>query len=50
MAPRVDEAAFAEPPARGMTGSGLALVNGPHGAEAVFAAARAQAGPVLAAR
>ena len=50
LAPRIDEAAFAEPPARGMTGSGLALVNGPHGAEAAFAAARAQAGPVLAAR
>ena len=30
-----------------MTGSGLALVNAPHGAAAAFAAARAQAAPVL---
>ena len=29
--PLVDEAAFAPPPARGMTGSGLALVNAPFG-------------------
>ena len=36
--------AFAQPPARGMTGSGLALVNGPHGARAVFDAARALPG------
>lgn len=43
-----DEAAFARRPARGMTGSGLALVNAPHGAAAVFAAARAQAAGVLA--
>ena len=43
-----DEAAFARPPGRGMTGSGLVLVNAPHGAEAAFAAARAQAGPVFA--
>lgn len=45
-----DEVAFARPPARGMTGSGLALVNPPHGAAAVLAAARAQAGLVFAAR
>ena len=29
-----DEVAFDPPPARGMTGSGLALVNAPHGAAA----------------
>jgi 23S rRNA (adenine2030-N6)-methyltransferase len=45
----VDEATFAVRPERGMTGSGLALVNPPHGAAAVFAAARAQASPVLVA-
>lgn len=39
-----DEVAFARPPARGMTGSGLALVNGPHGARAIFDAARALPG------
>lgn len=43
-----DEAAFARPPARGMTGSGLALVNAPHGAATVFSAVRAQAGAVFA--
>ena len=48
LAPRFDEAAFANPPARGMTGSGLVLVNAPFGAAAAFAAARAQAAPVLA--
>jgi 23S rRNA (adenine2030-N6)-methyltransferase len=48
LAPMIDEAAFAEPPARGMTGSGLALVNAPFGGEAAFAAARSQAAPVLA--
>jgi 23S rRNA (adenine2030-N6)-methyltransferase len=42
-----DEAAFDPPPARGMTGSGLALVNAPHGAADAFAAARAQAAPAL---
>lgn len=40
LSPLIDEAAFAEPPARGMTGSGLALVNGPFGADAAFARAR----------
>lgn len=44
---RSDEVAFNPRPERGMTGSGLALVNGPHGSEAVFAAARVQAAPVL---
>jgi 23S rRNA (adenine2030-N6)-methyltransferase len=44
---RLDEVAFNPAPPRGMTGSGLALVNGPHGAEAAFAAAHAQAAPVL---
>ena len=45
----VDEARFDPPPARGMTGSGLALVGAPHGAAAVaFAAAREQAAPALA--
>lgn len=43
-----DEAAFAVPPARGMTGSGLALVNAPHGSAAAFRAARAQAAGILA--
>ncbi len=43
-----DEAVFASPPSRGMTGSGLALVNAPHGAKSAFAAVRAQAGPVFA--
>jgi 23S rRNA (adenine2030-N6)-methyltransferase len=43
----VDEVRFDPAPQRGMTGSGLALVNPPYGAEAVFEAARAQAAPVL---
>ena len=43
----VDEVGFDPAPVRGMTGSGLALVNAPHGAEAVFAAARRQGAPVL---
>jgi 23S rRNA (adenine2030-N6)-methyltransferase len=43
----LDEVAFAPPPERGMTGSGLALVNGPHGAGRAFTAARTQAAPVL---
>ena len=42
-----DEVAFDPPPERGMTGSGLALVNGPYGAGQAFTAARAQAAPVL---
>lgn len=48
LAPRVDEVSFNPKPARGMTGSGLALVNGPFGAERIFAAAHAQAAAVLA--
>lgn len=44
---RVDEVLFDPAPSRGMTGSGLALVNAPHGAEAAFAATHAQAAPVL---
>ncbi len=44
---QIQEVAFAPPPARGMTGSGLALVNAPHGAETAFAAALTQAAPVL---
>ena len=47
-APRIDEVAFTPKPARGMTGSGLALVNGPFGAGRVFAAAHDQAAAVLA--
>ncbi|MFT3973847.1 MAG: 23S rRNA (adenine(2030)-N(6))-methyltransferase RlmJ [Amaricoccus sp.] len=47
LVPKVDEVAFDPEPARGMTGSGLVLLNAPHGAEAAFAAARAQAAPVL---
>lgn len=39
---------FLRPPARGMTGSGLVLVNPPHGAEAAFAAARAAGRAVFA--
>jgi 23S rRNA (adenine2030-N6)-methyltransferase len=42
-----DEVVFDPPPARGMTGSGLALVNAPHGSAAAFAAAHAQAAPIL---
>ena len=36
-----DEAAFADPPARGMVGSGLLILNAPYGAEAALRAARA---------
>ncbi len=42
-----DEAAFATPPARGMAGSGLVLVNAPYGSEAAFSAARTQSAGVL---
>jgi 23S rRNA (adenine2030-N6)-methyltransferase len=45
-----DEVAFDPPPARGMTGSGLALINAPHRAGEAFAAAHRQATPVLRAR
>ncbi len=44
---RIDEVRFAPAPARGMTGSGLALINAPHGAEAAFAAAHRAAAGVL---
>lgn len=47
LAARLDEVRFDPEPSRGMTGSGLALLNAPHGAEAAFAAAHAQAAPVL---
>lgn len=47
LSPHVDEVAFDPEPERGMSGSGLALVNAPHGAEAVFRTAHAQAAPVL---
>jgi 23S rRNA (adenine2030-N6)-methyltransferase len=43
----VDEVSFAPPPSRGMTGSGVALVNPPHGAEEVFAEVHAQSQPIL---
>jgi 23S rRNA (adenine2030-N6)-methyltransferase len=45
-----DEAGFVAPPDRGMTGSGLALVNAPYGAENVFRSARRQAEGVLDSR
>lgn len=44
---RIDMADFAERPPRGMTGSGLAFVNLPHGAGAALDAARAACAPVL---
>jgi 23S rRNA (adenine2030-N6)-methyltransferase len=47
LAVRIDEVAFDPEPPRGMTGSGLALLNAPHGAEAAFAAAHAQAAGIL---
>lgn len=47
LAPKVDEVAFTPAPARGMAGSGLALVNGPHGAERAFRAVHAEAATVL---
>lgn len=48
LSPLVDEVAFVPAPPRGMTGSGLALVNAPFGAPAILRAARVQAAPVLA--
>jgi 23S rRNA (adenine2030-N6)-methyltransferase len=44
-----DEVHFAEPPARGMYGSGLLLLNPPFGTDAVLSAARDAAGPVFSA-
>jgi 23S rRNA (adenine2030-N6)-methyltransferase len=43
-----DEVLFADPPARGMVGSGLLVLNAPYGAEAVLAQAREAARPVFA--
>ncbi len=43
-----DEAVFAEPPARGMFGSGLLLINAPFGAAEALAQARAICAPVFA--
>ncbi len=48
LSPLVGEVAFRERPERGMTGSGLALINAPFGAETVFRAPLAQAGSILA--
>jgi 23S rRNA (adenine2030-N6)-methyltransferase len=45
--PLIDEVVFDPAPARGMYGSGLALINAPHGAGALMARARVQAAPVL---
>ncbi len=45
-----DEVDFIRPPERGMTGSGVAIVNPPHGAAAIFDAAHAQAAPAFVAR
>ena len=42
-----DEVTFAEPPARGMFGSGLLVLNPPYGTDAVLAAAREAAGGVF---
>lgn len=44
---RLDETRFREPPERGMTGSGLLLLNGPYGSDGAFAAAHRIAAPVL---
>ncbi len=44
---RHDEVRFRDAPERGMTGSGLILLNGPHGSETAFAAAHRIAAPVL---
>lgn len=50
LAPLLDEVDFRAPPARGMTGSGLALVNAPFGAAAALRAPGAQAGAILVPR
>jgi 23S rRNA (adenine2030-N6)-methyltransferase len=44
---RFDETRFVERPERGMTGSGLVLLNGPHGSDAAFTAAHRLAARVL---
>lgn len=46
-APMIREVAFASPPARGMTGSGLALLNAPWGAEAALEDAETACAPIL---
>jgi 23S rRNA (adenine2030-N6)-methyltransferase len=43
-----DEALFADPPARGMFGSGLLILNAPYAAAEAIAAARAVCAPVFA--
>jgi 23S rRNA (adenine2030-N6)-methyltransferase len=43
-----DEVLFADPPARGMFGSGMILLNAPYGADAVLVEAREAAGPLFA--
>uniref|UniRef100_UPI002C312D33 23S rRNA (adenine(2030)-N(6))-methyltransferase RlmJ n=1 Tax=Amaricoccus sp. TaxID=1872485 RepID=UPI002C312D33 len=43
----VDEATFRAPPTRGMTGSGLILVNAPHHSETLFDRVHAQTAAVL---
>ena len=43
----IDEAAFADPPARGMHGSGLILLNPPWGADRALADTRAALAPIL---
>lgn len=50
LSPLIDEVSFNPQPARGMTGSGLALVNAPYGSGAIFAAAHEQAAPLLVPR
>lgn len=45
---RLDETRFREAPERGMSGSGLILLNGPYGSDGAFAAAHNLAAPVLA--
>lgn len=44
-----DEVTFADPPARGMFGSGIVILNPPYGSDAVLREARAAAGAVFAA-
>jgi 23S rRNA (adenine2030-N6)-methyltransferase len=50
LSPLIDEVAFRPPPSRGMTGSGLALINAPFGAERVFTDVHPQAAAILAPR
>jgi 23S rRNA (adenine2030-N6)-methyltransferase len=42
-----DEVRFADPPARGMIGSGMILLNAPYGTDAVLAAAHEAAAPLF---